>query len=62
MNCFLIAKGKVVLPLIESINEKKSLYINVFNRKNLINIDKAVKTPCKNKKTNTHDKYKILNF
>lgn len=35
-NGFLIAKKKVILPLLKSINKKKSLYIDIFNKKDLI--------------------------
>lgn len=36
---FLIAKVKAILPLIKPISEEKSLYIDVFNKKDLGSIN-----------------------
>lgn len=39
---FLIAKAKAMFLLAEVINGKKSLYINFFNRKNPVDINKQM--------------------
>lgn len=39
---FLIIKIKAILPLIEPINKKQSLYIDALNRKNPARINKEI--------------------
>lgn len=56
-----------MLPLIESISKKKSLYIDIFDRKdptlykrNLTDIKKAIEMPCRRKNTKMPDIKHIL--
>lgn len=62
-----IVKSEVILPLVKLINKKKSLYIDVLNKKNpaldkkdLASIAEAAKMPNKNKDTKISDVSYIL--
>lgn len=55
-NDFLIRKAKAMLPLVEPISKKKSLYIDAFDRtdpilntRDLINIDEVAEMPGRSK-------------
>lgn len=49
INGILIVKAEDMLSLIKPISIKKSLYTNIFNKKNLASINKIAKIPGKNK-------------